>query len=438
MFKQGALEKNARADGRGMDEVRPLYAQAGGVAPMLHGVGIFYRGETHVLSALTLGSPQDTLDIEGMEIQTKRRFMHHYNFPPYSTGETGRMGGTNRRMIGHGALAEKALIPILPTVENFPYTIRIVSEVMSSNGSSSMASVCGSTLALMDAGVPIVAPVAGIAIGLVMGDDGTYKILTDIQGPEDHYGDMDFKVAGTKNGVTAVQMDIKVSGVPIPVLAEALTKGRAARLHILETITAVLPAPRADISPRAPRILSMHVKKDQIGLIIGSGGKTVNQIRELTGAELSLEDDGTVYITGVNGSAEKAKEIVEAIVREYKAGEKLEGIVTRVADFGAFVRLGDALPISGMKDTEGLVHISEFAPFRIASVDGVVKEGDRVTVLVKEVDEMGKIRLSIKDADPEFAERKGLKPAGPGEGMGNGHSNYGEHRSGGFHGGPRR
>lgn len=397
-----------RPDGRAMDEIRPLYAQAGGIAPMVHGTGVFYRGETHVLSALTLGGPDDTQVIDGMEEQTKKRYMHHYNFPPFSTGETGRIGGTNRRMIGHGALAEKALLPVLPIKDAFPYTIRIVSEVMSSNGSSSMASVCGSTLALMDAGVPITAPVAGIAMGVVA-HEGSHAILTDIQGPEDHYGDMDFKVAGTRHGVTAMQMDVKVAGVPVNVLAQALDSAKTARLAILDVIEKEIATPRSELPATAPRVLVTKIDKEKIGMVIGGGGKTVNQIRDITGAEIGIEDDGTIFVTGKNGGAEEAVRIIEAMTREYKAGERFDGVVTRVTDFGAFVRVGEELPISGLKVAEGLVHISEIAPFRIATVDGVLKEGDVVPVVIKEIDEMHRINLSIKQADPAWAEKKGLK-----------------------------
>jgi len=446
VFDEGVLS-GKRPDGRDFDQVREIYAQAGSVAPMLHGAGIFYRGETHIFAALTLGGPEDTQELDGMEIQREKRFMLHYNFPPYSTGETGRMGGTNRRMIGHGALAEKALVAVIPDKEKFPYTIRIVSEVMSSNGSSSMGSVCGGTLAMLDGGVPITAPVAGIAMGVVIGnrkqktENREFKVLTDIQGPEDHYGDMDFKVAGTANGVTAMQMDVKVAGVPLSVFPEAFAKAKAARLHILEKIKEAIPEARPDISPLAPKILVTKIKKDQIGLVIGGGGKTVNQIRELTGAEITIEEDGTVFVTGKNGSAEKAKDLVEMITREFKIGEKFDAMVTRVTEFGAFARLGEDIPIDGMKETEGLVHISEIAPFRVGSIEGIIKEGDLVPVVVKEIDEMGKIRLSIKDADPEFAEKKGIKPAAPGEGNGGGGFRPRGPRPGGFgghRGGPRR
>lgn len=393
------LKNDRRADGRKIDEIRPLFAQAGGVSPMLHGSGIFYRGGTHILTALTLGGPGDAQIIDGMEDSEPKRFMHHYNFPPFSTGETGKMGGTNRRMIGHGALAEKALVPMIPKQADFPYTIRLVSEALSSNGSTSMGSVCASTIALMDGGVPIKKPVAGIASGLMSDDQGNFKVLTDIQGPEDHYGDMDFKVAGTRDGVTAIQMDVKVAGVPIPALTIAFEKAKAARLQILEVITKEIAEPRKDISANAPKILVIKIKPDQIGGVIGSGGKVIKEIKEKTGAEIDIEDDGTVYCTGKNGSAEKAKMIIEAMTHEYKAGERYEGIVTKIADFGAFVRL--------QGDTEGLVHVSEIAPFRVDMVGSILKVGEKVPVIVKEVDpERGRISLSIKLADPDWAKNK--------------------------------
>ncbi len=399
MIHEQVLKNGKRADGRGLDELRPLFAQAGGVSPMLHGSGIFYRGGTHIFSALTLGGPGDAQIIDGMEESTEaKRFMHHYNFPPYSTGETGRMGGTNRRMIGHGALAEKALLPMIPSLDVFPYTIRLVSEAMSSNGSTSMGSVCGSTLALMDGGVPIKNPVAGIASGLMMDEKGNYKVLTDIQGPEDHYGDMDFKVAGTKDGVTAIQMDVKVSGVPIKILAEAFEKAKQARLKILDVITKAIAEPRKDICANAPKILITKIKPDQIGLVIGGGGKTINDIKKRTGAEIDIDDDGTVFFTGKNGSAEKAKEIVEAMTHEYKAGERFVGEVMRVEAFGAFVKIGP--------DTDGLVHVSEIANFRIDNVADYLKLGDKVPVVVKGVDEKGRVALSIKLADPAFIKPK--------------------------------
>lgn len=396
---RAAIRDNKRVDGRGIDEIRPLFAQAGGISSIVHGSGIFYRGGTHILSVLTLGGPQDAQTIEGDELGAGKRFMHHYNFPPFSTGETGRVGGTNRRMIGHGALAEKAIEPMIPDQKDFPYTIRIVSEALSSNGSTSMGSVCGSILALMDGGVPIKKPVSGIASGLMMEEvpekpnQFEYKVLTDIQGPEDHYGDMDFKVAGTEDGITAIQMDVKVGGVPIPILKEAFDKANIARKKILQVILEAIPAPRKEISLNAPKILSLTIKQDQIGLVIGTGGKTVKEIKEKTGAEILIEDDGTVYVTGKNGAAEKAKEIIYNMTREYQKGERFEGEVTKILDFGAFVKIGE--------NAEGLVHISEIAPFRVEKVTDYLKEGDKVPVVVKEIDEKKRINLSIKMADPE-------------------------------------
>ncbi len=409
---RGAVEDNKRADNRMFDEVRPLFAKAGGVSPILHGSGIFYRGGTHVFTALTLGGPGDALVIDSMEKHdTKQRFMHHYNFPPYSSGETGRMGGINRRATGHGALAQKALEAVLPSASDFPYTIRLVSECLASNGSTSMGSACASTLALMDGGVPIKSPVAGIAMGLMLGEGYTpgsdkYKVLTDIQGPEDEFGDMDFKVAGTRTGVTAIQMDIKLDGIPVSILVEALAAARAARLQILDVIEKEIASPRESISARAPEILSLKVKPDQIGLVIGGGGKTINGIRDVTAVDdITIEDDGSVYITGRGGSAAKAKAMIEALVKEYKPGEVYDGEVTRLMDFGAFVRVGPG------KDAEGLVHVSEVAPFRINKISDAVNVGDKVRVMIKEIDDKGRINLSIKMADPEFAIRKGLTPA---------------------------
>lgn len=395
---RAAIDEGKRADGRDAKTIRPLFAQAGGVSEILHGTGIFYRGGTHVLSVLTLGGPQDTQIIDGMEEQSEKRFMHHYNFPPFSTGETGRMG-VNRRMIGHGALAEKALSYVIPSEEQFPYVIRIVSEVFASNGSSSMASTCASTLALMDAGVPIKAPVAGIAMGLMYRNEKEYSVLTDIQGPEDHYGDMDFKVAGTKSGITAVQMDVKVSGVSLSILTEALERAKEARLEILSVIESELSAPRAEISKNAPRILTMTIPTDKIGLVIGSGGKTIKKIMEDTDAQIDINDSGRIFVTGKNGSAEKALAAIESITHEYKPGERVEGVVEKLLDFGAIVSLSP--------NADGLVHISEVAPFRIEKLSDVLKEGDKVPVVVKEVDrERGRISLSIKDADPDFVKQQ--------------------------------
>ena len=399
-FHKKALEENIRADGRAMDEIRKLYAKAGGMSSVLHGSGIFYRGETHVLSVLALGGPEDMLVIEGMESQSKKRFMHHYNFPPYSGGETGRVGGINRREMGHGFLAEKALTPVIPDKTAFPYTIRVVSESTASNGSTSQASICAATIALMDGGVPIKTPVAGISVGLMTSetDNSKYVLLTDIQGPEDHYGDMDFKVAGTVNGITAIQLDVKVDGVLINILKEALTRAKTARLKILETITAEIAKPRESISQNAPKILTVKIKKDQIGMIIGPGGKNINAIREETGTEITIEEDGTVFITGKDGGADRAVAIIESMTHEYKVGETAEGEVVKIMDFGAFVRIGH--------DTEGLVHVSEIAPFRVERVSDILKEGDKVPVKVIRLDEKGRLSLSIKEANKDFFKPK--------------------------------
>lgn len=395
MLHEKAIKENKRADGRAMDEVRELYAQAGGLSKILHGSGIFYRGGTHVFSALTLGGPGDKQAVNGMDVTSERRFMHHYNFPPYSAGEAGRFGFTNRREVGHGALAEKALAMVLPSPLEFPYTIRIVSESMASNGSTSQASICASTLALMDAGVPIKNPVVGIAMGLMIENENEYKILTDIQGPEDHHGDMDFKVAGTREGVTAIQLDVKVDGVPIKILAEAMKQSRKAHAHILDAIEKEISKPRENISANAPKILIIKINPDKIGMVIGGGGKTIKDIKERSGAEITIEDDGTVYLTGKDGAAEKAKQIVEEMTHEFKVGEILKGEVVKLADFGVFVALNPF--------TDGMVHISEMAPFRVERVSDIIKEGTIVPVKIISVDaERGKIGLSIKEADKNF------------------------------------
>ncbi len=397
----GAVEESKRADGRNLDGLRELYAQAGGISPVLHGSGIFYRGGTRIFSALTLGGPEAAQMIDTMEERdTKKQFMHHYNFPPFSVGETGRVGGFNRRMIGHGALAEKALIPVIPKTTTFPYTIRLVSETMSSNGSSSMGSVCASSLALMDGGVPITRPVAGIASGvMIVGDK--YALLTDIQGPEDEFGDMDFKVAGTTEGVTAIQMDVKVDGIALKILGEALEKARLARLAILNVMTKEIPRARENISPRAPEIISLQILPEQIGMVIGSGGKTINGIKEETGVEeIMIEDDGTVYVTGKNKTAEAAAEKIRAITKRYTIGEQVTVTITKIATFGAFAKLDSY--------NEGLIHISEVAPFRLESLEGILKVGETILVTVCKLEE-GKIGLSIKQADPEFAAKRNIK-----------------------------
>ncbi len=405
LMRDKAIVEKKRPDGRGLDELRPLYAQAGGVSPVLHGAGIFYRGGTHIFSALALGGPEDAQIIDSIEgKEEKKRFMHHYNFPPFSVGETGRLGGMNRRMIGHGALAEKALSAVIPPKETFPYTIRLVSEAFSSNGSTSMGSVCASTLALMDGGVPISAPVAGIAMGIMYESPSRYAILTDIQGPEDHHGDMDFKVAGTAKGVTAIQLDVKVEGVPPTALAEGLAAAKKARLQILETMSAAIAAPRPNLSPRAPKIVSLSVPVDMIGMVIGPQGKNIRKIEEETGVSgIAIEDDGSIFITGIGEAPEKAAAIIREMTRVFVPGDVIEGPVTRIMNFGAFVRLN--------AKNEGLVHISEIAPFRIARVDDALSIGEQVKAVVKEIDDQGRVNLSIKAIDPEFASRKGLTPA---------------------------
>lgn len=419
LIRKRAVEDGVRVDGRSADEVRPLFAKAGGVSPILHGSGIFYRGGTHVFSALTLGGPEDSQIIDTIgSTDEKKRFMHHYNFPPFSVGETGRFGGLNRRMVGHGALAEKALEAVLPEEERFPYTIRLVSEALASNGSTSMGAVCASSLALMDGGVPISRPVAGIAMGVMYENPERYRILTDIQGPEDHHGDMDFKVAGTEEGVTAIQLDVKVEGVPITVLSEALEAAKKARLTILGVMKEAIAAPRSDISPRAPKIVSLTIPVDMIGLVIGGQGKTIKKIQEDTGVQgITIEDDGRVFITGKGEAPEHAAHVIRDMTRVFKPGDIVEGEVVRVTDFGAFVRISS--------HTEGLVHISEIAPFRIERMAGTVALGEKVTVAVKGVDADGRVSLSIKAADPEFAARKGFTPQ---SGTGNA-ANHGRERT---------
>ncbi|RJQ37186.1 polyribonucleotide nucleotidyltransferase [Candidatus Parcubacteria bacterium] len=390
------LHDGKRPDGRATDELRALTAEAG-IIPRVHGSGIFCRGETQALSLLTLGSPGDQLIIEGMEVRTKRRYMHQYNFPPYATGETKPLRGPGRREIGHGVLAQKAILPLLPTVDEFPYTIRIVSEIISSNGSSSMASVCGSTLALFDGGVPLKKPAAGIAMGLMMESESQYRVLTDIQGPEDHYGDMDFKAAGTRDGVTAIQMDVKIDGVTIPMLAETLAQAKEARLQILDTIEAALPAPRPELSPYAPRIVTLKIDPQKIGALIGPGGKMINSITDATGVDIAIEDDGTVFVTSESAEGmTRALELIKQVTREYKPGELLEGTVTRIFDFGAMVEVAPK--------TEGLVHISELAPWRVGSVEDIVHVGDRIPVMVRNIDDQGRLNFSLKSVPGRYSE----------------------------------
>ena len=387
MVHKNVLERELRPDGRSLDEVRNLSAEVG-FLPRTHGSGLFERGETQVLAALTLGAPSDEQIVEGMVVQTKKHFMHQYNFPPYSVGETGRMGSPGRREIGHGALAEKALEPMIPKKEEFPYAIRVVSEVLSSNGSSSMASTCASTLALMDGGVPIKKPVAGIAMGLMSDGKNNHKILTDIQGPEDHYGDMDFKVAGTRDGVTALQMDVKINGVDVEILKKALAQAKKARLLILDHMAKTIAEPKKELSPLAPRIITIQIHPDKIREVIGPGGKVINDIIAKTGAAIDIEDNGLVFITAESEeSGLEAKTMVEEIVKEYKVGDIVAGKVTQILDFGAIVEFGKK---------DGMIHISELAPYRVNKVTDIVNVGDEVKVKIKRI-ENGKISLSLKD-----------------------------------------
>ena len=387
------LKNNKRPDARKLDELRKLSAEVG-ILPRIHGSGLFQRGETQVFSAVTLGSPGAEQIFDQMEIEGKKRFMHDYNFPPFSVGEVGRVGNPGRRDIGHGALAEKALIPIIPSKEEFPYTIRVVSEVLSSNGSSSMASVCGSTLALMDAGIPIKEKAAGIAMGLMMdpstgsGQAMKYKVLTDIQGPEDHYGDMDLKIAGTKNGINAIQMDIKIDGVRMNILEDAFKQAKKARLEILEVITKTIKEPRPELSPFAPRVYSLHVNPTKIGMIIGPGGKTINEITAETGASIDIDDDGTVFITCEDAEmAKKAIGKVKALTKEAKIGEVYQGKVVKIMEFGAFVEL--------YPKQDGLLHISELGR-NIRRVEEVIHEGEVIDVKIKNIDNNGKISLVLE------------------------------------------
>lgn len=384
------LKTNKRVDGRALDEIRPLQIEVG-LLPRTHGSGLFTRGETQVLSVVTLGAPGDEQLLDTMEVEGKKRYMHHYNFPPFSVGEVSPMRGPGRREIGHGALAEKALEPVIPDKEIFPYTIRVVSEVLSSNGSSSQASVCGSTLALMDAGVPIIAPVAGIAIGMMSNpkDKNDYRILTDIQGVEDHAGDMDFKVAGSAKGITAIQVDIKLGGISYQVCREAILAAKVAREKILAAMLEVLPAPRTELSPYAPRIESIKINVDKIRDVIGTGGKVINEIIDKTGTTIDIEQDGTVLVTGTNpDQVKKAVQWIQNIVREVEVGEIFEGTVTRLMDFGAFVQI--------LPGKEGMIHISELDWRRVNNVEDVLKVGDSVKVKVIEIDNLGRINLSRK------------------------------------------
>ncbi|PFL34490.1 polyribonucleotide nucleotidyltransferase [Bacillus cereus] len=389
-----------RPDGRKGDEIRPLASEVG-ILSRTHGSGLFTRGQTQALSICTLGALGDVQILDGLGVEESKRFMHHYNFPSFSVGETRPMRGPGRREIGHGALGERALEPVIPSEKDFPYTVRLVSEVLESNGSTSQASICGSTLAMMDAGVPLKAPVAGIAMGLVKTGEH-YTILSDIQGMEDHLGDMDFKVAGTAQGVTALQMDIKIDGLSREILEEALQQAKVGRVHILNHMLSVIPEPRTELSAYAPKIITMTINPDKIRDVIGPSGKQINKIIEETGVKIDIEQDGTVFISSINQEMnDKAKKIIEDIVREVQVGEIYEGKVKRVEKFGAFVEL-----FSGK---DGLVHISELALERVGKVEDVVKIGDIITVKVIEIDKQGRVNLSRKVLLKEEQEKEAAK-----------------------------
>jgi polyribonucleotide nucleotidyltransferase len=385
VVRRRILDDRIRPDGRDATTIRPIGCQVG-LLPRTHGSGLFTRGETQVLTITTLGTPREEQTLDTLGPNETKRYMHHYNFPPYSTGEVGRMGSPKRREIGHGALAERALQPMIPDEKDFPYTLRLVSEVLSSNGSTSMASVCGSTLSLMDAGVPIKAPVSGVAMGLIS-DGDRYVVLTDIQGLEDALGDMDFKVAGTRNGITALQMDMKIRGLGYEILEKALAQAREGRLYILDRMMETINEPRPYLSPYAPRIITIHIDPEKIGKVIGPGGKTIRAIQEETGVKIDIEDDGSVFIASTDGEAgERAVQIVQSLTEEATIGKIYTGKVVRTTDFGAFVEI--------LPGTDGMVHISQLADYRVPSVEDVVHVGDEIMVMVIDIDGEGKIRLS--------------------------------------------
>ena len=419
------VDEGIRPDGRGLTDIRPLAAEVG-IIPRVHGSGLFKRGQTQVLTIATLGTPGDAQEIDTLSPEKDKRYMHHYNFPPYSTGETSPLRGPKRREIGHGALAETALRYMIPPENEFPYTIRLVSEVLSSNGSTSMGSVCGSTLALMDAGVPIARPVGGIAMGLIQ-ENGKTAVLTDIQGLEDHIGDMDFKVAGTTKGITALQMDIKVTGVSGEIMERALAQARDARLKILDVITGALAAPRTELNKSAPRILTLKVNVAKIGAIIGPGGKTVRSIQERTGAKIDIEEDGTVYVSSVDAGAEAAAEEIRGLTEDAEIGKIYTGKVTRIEPFGAFVEF--------LPGKDGLVHISQLADYRVESVESEVSLGDEIMVMVTNIDDGGKVRLSrqavLEGWTPEEARARDSRGSGGGNRGGGDRRGGGGYRGGG-------
>jgi polyribonucleotide nucleotidyltransferase len=386
IVRERILSLGKRPDGRTPTDIRPIWCEVG-LSPRAHGSGLFTRGETQILSVATLATLGEAQELDNLSPSKDKRYMHHYNFPPYSTGEVKNLRGQSRREVGHGALAERALEPVIPAEESFPYAIRVVSEALASNGSTSMGSVCGSTLALMDAGVPIKAPVSGVAMGLITDDTGRYKILTDIQGTEDHLGDMDFKVAGTAAGITALQMDIKISGLSTQMMKEALEQANVARMFIMEKMLEVLPEARAELKEHAPRIITVKIPVDKIGALIGPGGKNIRSLQEETGTKIDIEEDGTVYIASTDGVGAKiAQERVAGLGENAVIGNIYTGKVVRIADFGAFVEI--------LPGVDGLVHISQLDSERVNKVEDVVAMGDEITVMVTDIDPQGKIRLS--------------------------------------------
>jgi polyribonucleotide nucleotidyltransferase len=434
------VHDGVRPDGRDNKTIRPLAAEVG-VIPRVHGTGLFTRGQTQVLTFATLGTPRDAQQMDGLSPEEDRRYMHHYNMPPFSTGETYPIRGPKRREIGHGALAENALRPMIPPEDEFPYTIRLVSEVLSSNGSTSMASVCGSTLALMDAGVPIIRPVAGIAMGLIQHDDKTV-VLTDIQGMEDHFGDMDFKVAGTANGITALQMDIKISGVTDEIMAQALAQAKDARMKILDVILQTIPAPRPELSEYAPRMVSIKIDVEKIGAVIGPGGKVVRSLQDRLGVKIDIEDDGTIFVAGNDGpSVQRAVDEIRGLTEDAEVGTVYTGKVTRIESYGAFVEF--------LPGKEGMVHISQLADYKVKSVQDEVSLGDEIMVMVTDIDDGGKVRLSrqavLEGWTAEEARSRDRRPPGGGDrggrdggrGADRGGNRGGYNRGGGDRGGNR-
>ena len=409
IMRKKILEKGIRPDGRGLTDIRPIWCEVG-VLPRTHGSAIFTRGETQALTVTTLGSMSDVQMLDGLGTEDSKRYMHHYNMPPYATGEAGRMKSPGRREIGHGALAERALLPVIPSEEEFPYALRLVSEILSSNGSSSMASVCGSTLSLMDAGVPIKSPVAGVAMGLIKdAESGNVAVLTDIQGLEDFLGDMDFKVAGTVKGITAIQMDIKIAGIDRTILERALKQAYDGRLHILKIMLETLAQPREHLSKYAPKIVRFTINPEKIREVIGPGGKMINKIIAETGVKIDIEDDGRVYIaTPDEAAAAKARRIIEGIAKDIEVGDVYLGKVVRIMNFGAFIELTPG--------KDGMLHISKMADHRVEKVEDVMNIGDEIEVKVSEIDSQGRVNLIRNDITYPAASEGGSRSGNGGRG----------------------